>query len=393
MKRYSLYSVAVVLLIALFWLACGENGGPLAPRSDKGISTPRVSHKAPTGAAKLSIQASGTGCVPPPSGLISWWPGDGNAGDIVGINHGTLQNGVTFAPGVVGQAFSFDGVDDFVQAPDSPNLRPTRITVDAWVFPQTFASHSDVFVARDGGTAGTRSWNFQAHHDGFAPACLNKPAFSMFIDGSNVFACGTTTLPLNQWSHLAATFDGSTIRIYVNGVLEGQSAAVGNLDAAVGTSLTIGALGGAFDFFKGLVDEVEVFSRALNASEITAIFTAGSAGKCKAIIQTVEIDIKPGSFPNSINRKSNGNVPVALLSSATFDATAADRSTVEFAGASPFDIGTSPEDVDGDGRLDVVFHFATQSLNLPDGTTEACLTGKTTSGQAFKGCDSVRLVK
>jgi hypothetical protein len=107
----------------------------------------------------------------------------------------------------------------------------------------------------------------------------------------------------------------------------------------------------------------------------------------------VDIDIKPGSFPNSINRKSNGNVPVALLSSATFDATTADRSTVKFAGASPLDIGKSPEDVNGDGLLDVVFHFDTQSLSLPDGTTEACLTGKTTGGQAFKGCDSVRLVK
>ncbi|NIM51710.1 MAG: hypothetical protein GTN78_25700 [Gemmatimonadales bacterium] len=107
----------------------------------------------------------------------------------------------------------------------------------------------------------------------------------------------------------------------------------------------------------------------------------------------VDIDIKPGSFPNSINRKSKGNVPVALLSSATFDATTADRSTVEFADASPLDIGKSPEDVNDDGLLDVVFHFATQSLNLPDGTTEACMTGKTTDGRQFKGCDSVRLVK
>ena len=53
-------------------------------------------------------------CTPPPTGLVSWWPGDGNPNDIQDSNDGTLQNGVTFAAGKVGQAFSFDGVDDFV---------------------------------------------------------------------------------------------------------------------------------------------------------------------------------------------------------------------------------------------------------------------------------------
>ena len=56
-------------------------------------------------------------CVQPPAGLVSWWPGEGNANDIVGSNHGTLQNGATFAAGMVGQAFSFDGIDDYVRFP------------------------------------------------------------------------------------------------------------------------------------------------------------------------------------------------------------------------------------------------------------------------------------
>lgn len=109
---------------------------------------------------------------------------------------------------------------------------------------------------------------------------------------------------------------------------------------------------------------------------------------------TVVIDIKPGSDPNSINRKARGNVPVAVLSSSTFDATAIDRSTVVvFAGAPALSIGGGPEDLNGDGLTDVVFHFATQALDLPDRTTEACLTGQTTGGTNFQGCDAVRLVK
>ena len=107
---------------------------------------------------------------------------------------------------------------------------------------------------------------------------------------------------------------------------------------------------------------------------------------------TVNIDIKPGSFPNSINLKSKGNVAVAILSSPSFDAATVDRGTVEFAGAPALSIGGTPEDVNGDGLLDLVLHFSTQSLNLNSGDTEACLTGKTLSGQEFEGCDSVSIV-
>jgi hypothetical protein len=97
---------------------------------------------------------------------------------------------------------------------------------------------------------------------------------------------------------------------------------------------------------------------------------------------TVTIDIKPG------------NIPVAILSNATFDATTIDRSTVEFAGAHPLpnycsQLGEIPEDVDGDGLLDIVFNFKIQDLNLPPGDTEVCLTGRTFSGQEFRGCDNV----
>lgn len=54
-------------------------------------------------------------CNPVPSDMISWWKAENNGNDIIGINHGTLMNGVTFAIGKVGKAFSFDGVDDYVE--------------------------------------------------------------------------------------------------------------------------------------------------------------------------------------------------------------------------------------------------------------------------------------
>jgi len=67
--------------------------------------------------------------------------------------------------------------------------------------------------------------------------------------------------------------------------------------------------------------------------------------------------IMPGSYPNSINCGNGGNVPVAVFSTPDFDATTIVRDTVRFAGAPPLPIGESPQDINGDGLLDVVFDF------------------------------------
>ena len=111
----------------------------------------------------------------------------------------------------------------------------------------------------------------------------------------------------------------------------------------------------------------------------------------------VAIDIKPGSDPNSINIGSNGNVPVAILSSADFDATTVDPLTVTLASGEVWLKGNgtpmaSFSDVDGDGRTDIVVHVATESLLLSDDDAEAVLEGETHDGTAFTGTDTVRIV-
>lgn len=118
------------------------------------------------------------------------------------------------------------------------------------------------------------------------------------------------------------------------------------------------------------------------------------------VTQQVDIDIKPGSDPNSINLRNRGVIPVAILTTDTFDATTVDPASVCFGDAEePTERdcteahGTGHvEDVDGDGDDDLVLHFQTQETGIDPGDTEACLTGTTTGGTAIEGCDSVRTV-
>lgn len=103
------------------------------------------------------------------------------------------------------------------------------------------------------------------------------------------------------------------------------------------------------------------------------------------------IDIKPGSALNPINLGAKGTTPVAILSSATFDAATVDPATVKLAGAPAKK--SSREDVNGDGYLDLVLHVDTAAMQLDAGSTEALLEGKTFGGASVRGVDSVRIVK
>jgi hypothetical protein len=108
------------------------------------------------------------------------------------------------------------------------------------------------------------------------------------------------------------------------------------------------------------------------------------------VVTPVVIDIKPGSYPNTIDPKSRGTVPVAILTTGEFKASGVDASTVTLAGASP--VFWWLRDVDHDGDIDKLFYFEVRDLMLDKNSTEAVLTGFTKKGIPIKGADAVKIV-
>ena len=155
----------------------------------------------------------------------------------------------------------------------------------------------------------------------------------------------------------------------------------------------------------GLIPAISVFGTPVigfvNADGLSATFTGiASLSTVVGLIpeaRSVGVDIKPGDSDNAINLKSRGVLPVAILSDASFDAASVAPETVELAGASVRLKGNgqpsfSFEDVNGDGRLDLILQFDTQSLEITSTDTEAHLTGRTKNGLRIVGHDSIKLV-
>lgn len=237
----------------------------------------------PFAAAPASAQT----CLPLPADLVSWWGAEGDAQDYLSGNHGALQNGAGFAAGMVGQAFSFDGSDDFVRVPDAANLDITGdLTIDAWVYPTAFGDQR-VIVSK-------RSFDNQDANMVFFLESDGRLSFTSRSGGGGfATVTGATALALNQWSLVAVTVDAATLTLYINGAVDASVPYSAVRPANTG-DLTIGIVSidpllippaGYAAGWSGLLDEVEIFSRALAGAEIAAIYGAGSGGKCPPATQ------------------------------------------------------------------------------------------------------------
>ena len=191
-----------------------------------------------TGANAVTLSNFGpTVCVTPPPDMISWWPGDGNANDIQDGNNGTLQGEATFVPGEVSQAFSFNS-NGYVHVQDNSNLEPAQITVDAWVNPASEQVPASIVNKRPVANNTGYTLEQRSTRDWYRPL---ERVRRVSESSATVFRYrGTDALPLDTWTHVAGTYDGSTARLYFNGSEVGKHVFSGSMDASPGANLEIG---------------------------------------------------------------------------------------------------------------------------------------------------------
>ena len=175
-------------------------------------------------------------------------------------NAGTLNGPTRSTTGKFGSALTFDGVNDWVTVADSASLDLTnQMTLEAWVNPTNASGWRTVLMKEQ---AGNLVYGMYSNTD------TNRPSAHAFTN-TEVDTRGTAAVALNAWTHLAATYDGSTLKLYVNGTQVSVKNLSGNMVASTG-ALRIGGNGIWSEWFQGKIDEVRVYRRALSASEVQA---------------------------------------------------------------------------------------------------------------------------
>jgi len=248
-------------------------------------------------------------CTQAPSGLVSLWTGDGTASDAMGRNPGAASGQVAYGPGMVGDAFSFNGASE-VRVEDSVSLNPQELTIEAWVFPTVTDGKIDIIVNKEANRSPFQYEMGIRGSDEPKVGSLSVGELAFYLDGIKglpreyyAWVSGGGIIPTYAWTHVALAFDGSSARAYINGV---PSRAVSELAGSLTTTtgpLKIGSRAddtiamGPDDRFNGLIDEVALYDRALSPAEIKTIFSAGSAGKCRPAIVTPTPTATPSNTP------------------------------------------------------------------------------------------------
>jgi hypothetical protein len=204
--------------------------------------------------------------------LIGWWKLDETSGLTAADssafgNDGTLPNmaGNEWTNGIVDGALEFDGTNDYVSVPNSSSLQLTSaLTMAGWIKADSWGSGTDVDIIARKGEDNPNNYQLSIA-DGLATLYLD--------DGDGAGYRGDTLLNTGQWYHVAATWDGTTVRIYVDGVLDNDPPDSHGVNISTDTrAFYIGGRAGA-DLLDGILDDIRVYNRALSEAQIKNLVT------------------------------------------------------------------------------------------------------------------------
>jgi hypothetical protein len=210
-------------------------------------------------------------------------------------NNGTINNASWTTSGKFGGALVFSG-SSYVTVNDSPSLDlSSGMTLEAWVSPSSTPTTWSTAIMKE-----QPSFYIYTLYAG-SPA--NQPNAYMMTAGGKAGIPGPSALPLNTWSHLAATYDGATFALYVNGALVATKSAATNLVQASGP-LHIGGNDIWGEYFRGTIDEVRIYNRALAQAEIQNDMVVAIGGSA--------LDTTPPTAPANLSAAPLGAAAASL---------------------------------------------------------------------------------
>ena len=241
--------------------------------SDGGARSHTVTVPATAASYRAVFTAGGT----PPSGAVAAWGFNETAGatsaDASGNNNtATLVNGPLFAAGKNGNGLRFDGINDYLTVPNSAglNVAGSALTLSMWINP-TGSTGDQVVVGKHWNTSMTSPY----YQYGLELGSNGRvPVFLIGTTGGHQAASMGTALAVNQWSHLTIVFNGSTVAFYVDGAVASTKSLAFSITAR-GNPLRIGADASTQQFYKGMLDDVRLYNRALTQAEVTSDMNTG----------------------------------------------------------------------------------------------------------------------
>jgi chitodextrinase len=254
------------------------------------------------GAVSVSAQQA----AGPSTGLVAAYSLNEGSGTTVGdssgnSNTGTITGATWTTAGKYGSALSFNGTNAKITINNSPSLNlTTGMTLEAWVNPAVKPPNWQSIIDKD-----------VDNYYLMAGSALASPASGgTFSVGVNQNVFGRSSLAANTWVHLAATYDGTAVRLYVNGVLVSSQAQTGAIVAST-KAIHIGAdfYG---EYFNGVIDEARIYNRALSQAEIqTDMSTPIGTG--------VALDTTPPAAPSSLTATATSSTQINLSWTASTD--------------------------------------------------------------------------
>jgi hypothetical protein len=225
-------------------------------------------------------------------GLVSWHRAEGDPTDSAGGLHGTMQNGASFDVGRIGRSFSFDGIDDHVLVANAPALEPQTVSVEVWVKASYPGGTNRYLVAKGArGEVAASYALYTGSSGGLSMYISNESGYvESPVAGSDVWD--------GNWHHVVGTYDGSFVRLYVDGTEVG-SGQPSNLNIGYGlptsNDLFIGSyLGSPTYSFNGLVDEASVYNRALSPLEVYDLYTNGKPAEGSGVRVNLQLGTATG---------------------------------------------------------------------------------------------------